>query len=244
MEEAGRASGWAAEGTAWPSGRTGVPEIRNFPGDPGSQGLRGNTLEQVRGIEPPCSAWEADILPLNYTCVGSFPTIACREAECKGFFEKNLFRLRMPPLRQECVHGLRIGHKKLLCARQAGMGPGPSVPRKQRGSCPRQERAGGAVSPARPPGPGRTACCGMIRFRRPGRISRAGSGRERRSPAWVPAGGERKCKRIPGKKILFREKRVPAGRNPERDCVYRYLGEWPNCSPLPEQPGEGGGGAP
>ena len=25
-------------------------------------------LEQVRGIEPPCSAWEADILPLNYTC--------------------------------------------------------------------------------------------------------------------------------------------------------------------------------
>ena len=26
-------------------------------------------LEQVRGIEPPCSAWEADILPLNYTCI-------------------------------------------------------------------------------------------------------------------------------------------------------------------------------
>ena len=25
-------------------------------------------MEQVRGIEPPCSAWEADILPLNYTC--------------------------------------------------------------------------------------------------------------------------------------------------------------------------------
>ncbi len=25
-------------------------------------------VEQVRGIEPPCSAWEADILPLNYTC--------------------------------------------------------------------------------------------------------------------------------------------------------------------------------
>ena len=26
-------------------------------------------MEQVRGIEPPCSAWEADILPLNYTCI-------------------------------------------------------------------------------------------------------------------------------------------------------------------------------
>ena len=28
-------------------------------------------MEQVRGIEPPCSAWEADILPLNYTCMHS-----------------------------------------------------------------------------------------------------------------------------------------------------------------------------
>ena len=26
-------------------------------------------LEQVKGIEPSCSAWEADILPLNYTCM-------------------------------------------------------------------------------------------------------------------------------------------------------------------------------
>ena len=25
------------------------------------------TLERVRGIEPPCSAWEADALPLSYT---------------------------------------------------------------------------------------------------------------------------------------------------------------------------------
>ena len=25
-------------------------------------------VEQVTGIEPACSAWEADILPLNYTC--------------------------------------------------------------------------------------------------------------------------------------------------------------------------------
>ena len=26
-------------------------------------------VEQVRGIEPPYSAWEADVLPLNYTCL-------------------------------------------------------------------------------------------------------------------------------------------------------------------------------
>ena len=25
-------------------------------------------LEQVKGIEPSYSAWEADVLPLNYTC--------------------------------------------------------------------------------------------------------------------------------------------------------------------------------
>ncbi len=24
-------------------------------------------MERVRGIEPPCSAWEADALPLSYT---------------------------------------------------------------------------------------------------------------------------------------------------------------------------------
>lgn len=30
---------------------------------------RGSPEKQVRGIEPPCSAWEADILPLNYTCI-------------------------------------------------------------------------------------------------------------------------------------------------------------------------------
>lgn len=28
---------------------------------------RSFTLERVRGIEPPCSAWEADALPLSYT---------------------------------------------------------------------------------------------------------------------------------------------------------------------------------
>jgi hypothetical protein len=27
----------------------------------------GNLGERVRGIEPPLSAWEADVLPLNYT---------------------------------------------------------------------------------------------------------------------------------------------------------------------------------
>ena len=42
-------------------------------------------MEQVKGIEPSCSAWEADILPLNYTCMfQSFYTIPHPGAECKG----------------------------------------------------------------------------------------------------------------------------------------------------------------
>ena len=31
--------------------------------------------ERVRGIEPPLSAWEADVLPLNYTRAVRGPTI-------------------------------------------------------------------------------------------------------------------------------------------------------------------------
>ena len=27
------------------------------------------TMEQVRGIEPPYQAWEACVLPMNYTCI-------------------------------------------------------------------------------------------------------------------------------------------------------------------------------
>ena len=30
---------------------------------------RGKEDERVRGIEPPCAAWEAAVLPLNYTRV-------------------------------------------------------------------------------------------------------------------------------------------------------------------------------
>ena len=32
--------------------------------------FRGDLLERVTGIEPALSAWEADVLPLNYTRVG------------------------------------------------------------------------------------------------------------------------------------------------------------------------------
>ena len=46
-------------------------------------------MERVRGIEPPCSAWEADILPLNYTR-GFFCIIAGPKGKCKHFFRLNL----------------------------------------------------------------------------------------------------------------------------------------------------------
>ena len=35
--------------------------------------LRGFSVERVTGIEPALSAWEADVLPLNYTRVGGHP---------------------------------------------------------------------------------------------------------------------------------------------------------------------------
>ena len=51
-------------------------------------------MEQVKGIEPSCSAWEADILPLNYTC--TFPenayTIPHLALICKCEFELMKFR--------------------------------------------------------------------------------------------------------------------------------------------------------
>lgn len=34
-------------------------------------------LERVRGIEPPYSAWEADVLPLNYTRINYIITPNC-----------------------------------------------------------------------------------------------------------------------------------------------------------------------
>lgn len=44
-------------------------------------------LEQVKGIEPSYSAWEADVLPLNYTCNSiDFGIIARALWFGKGFF--------------------------------------------------------------------------------------------------------------------------------------------------------------
>ena len=44
--------------------RIGIRKITNEPGD---QALACDKLERVTGIEPALSAWEADVLPLNYT---------------------------------------------------------------------------------------------------------------------------------------------------------------------------------
>ena len=42
-------------------------------------------LEQVKGIEPSYSAWEADVLPLNYTCI-DLGIIAYQSVFGKNFF--------------------------------------------------------------------------------------------------------------------------------------------------------------
>ena len=45
-------------------------------------------VEQVTGIEPACSAWEADILPLNYTCKSNCLNNISHVSElCKSDFD-------------------------------------------------------------------------------------------------------------------------------------------------------------
>ena len=39
--------------------------------------MRAFDQKQMRGIEPPTSAWEADVLPLNYICVLKNPHTIC-----------------------------------------------------------------------------------------------------------------------------------------------------------------------
>ena len=43
-------------------------------------------MERVMGIEPTCSAWKADILPLNYTRTATLIIIINERATVKYFF--------------------------------------------------------------------------------------------------------------------------------------------------------------
>lgn len=45
-----------------------VFNIQSFPIFSG-RGWTKDFLKQVRGIEPPSLAWEASVLPMNYTCM-------------------------------------------------------------------------------------------------------------------------------------------------------------------------------
>ena len=46
-------------------------------------------VEQVRGVEPPYSAWEADVLPMNYTCM-------CHDYSTKSVKNQGDFCLQIP----------------------------------------------------------------------------------------------------------------------------------------------------
>ena len=63
----------------WPASRSLKPELRSAfaQGYGGRSSLRSSLrfkrrLERVKGIEPSCAAWEAAVLPLNYTRGGIF----------------------------------------------------------------------------------------------------------------------------------------------------------------------------
>ena len=47
-----------------------IPCPAQFSPRGGNGAVKGiSELEQVMGVEPTSSAWEADVLPMNYTCV-------------------------------------------------------------------------------------------------------------------------------------------------------------------------------
>ena len=62
--------------------------------------LRAQGLERVKGIEPSCAAWEAAVLPLNYTRAGGDirpfgsprqpPLLARRQGVCGTASPKNI----------------------------------------------------------------------------------------------------------------------------------------------------------
>ena len=66
-------------------------------------------MEQVKGIEPSCSAWEADILPLNYTC-GWLPNYY--SIDRLGLQEK-FFHMNRAGLRRCSRSGPAVGWEKL-----------------------------------------------------------------------------------------------------------------------------------
>ena len=67
-------------------------------------------MEQVKGIEPSYSAWEADVLPLNYTCnLIDFGIIACPSSFGKAFFVEPFKTLR--PLLRKFTKNLAIVSK-------------------------------------------------------------------------------------------------------------------------------------
>ena len=44
-------------------------------------------LEQVKGVEPSYAAWEAAVLPMNYTCIGE-TIVASFFGKCNRFFRR------------------------------------------------------------------------------------------------------------------------------------------------------------
>ena len=68
-------------------------------------------MEQVRGVEPPYSAWEADVLPMNYICITvsvSYYSINRAEKQPKPFcikIIKRILRIRADDLKKQ-LYGL------------------------------------------------------------------------------------------------------------------------------------------
>ena len=83
-------------------------------------GLRFWRMERVRGIEPPLSAWEADVLPLNYTRAAGLPVAETSIADPRagnhvGSARRVVDRPRSASRRPPCCHCRRA--RLLRCQR-------------------------------------------------------------------------------------------------------------------------------
>src|SRR5699024_3003445 len=74
---------WTRDGGAW-AGRSGAEGADTQKAPAGTRPDRGLSLEPMTGIEPAYSAWEADVLPLNYIGERRRRPLTGDDAECSA----------------------------------------------------------------------------------------------------------------------------------------------------------------
>ena len=85
---------------------------RNAKSPAKSKGFHGAAMERVKGIEPSYSAWEADVLPMNYTRITVLLIINGRDDNFNCFLSKIFQGIKISPAR--AVYRPGLGKHSLL----------------------------------------------------------------------------------------------------------------------------------